>query len=543
MRSLALILFAMPFAALADDIPLTSQVTAVTLFPQGATVTRNVPFDMPAGQHRLILRDLPRSTPLEQVRVEVTGATLGGVTARRDDVPPRDAPERPDIAEARDELERHEVALREAQGAVEAIRLEAEAAQARVRFLDRLGDNDGAAQMDVGALRALTEMIGDETLQALQQAQAATRRAEESSRDLAPLIEARDSAEQALNALLTEEQTRASLAVEVTSDTAAQGTLTITYVTPAASWTPVYDLRLVRDTGALTVARGAFVAQSTGEDWRDVAVTLSTVRPAGQMAPSVLSPRGLRIYEEDKMPRPLTLQRRSGLEMADAAAAAPMAEEVRVTTAAAAFDGIAVTYTYPAAVTIATGADRVRLALGTLDLATDLRARAVPFYDDTAYLVAEITNDTGELILPSDEASFYLDGRYIGQRYLDLIPSGATAALSFGPVDGLQVTRVVLDRSGGDRGVISRSNALEETVRITVENLTQSTWPLVVIDRVPFTEQEDLEIDWRATPAPAEQNIDDQRGILAWRFDLAPGATQEIRLSKTITWPDGWVLQ
>ena len=45
-------------ASAADDIPLSSDVSAVTLYPQGATITREIPFEAPAGQHELILTDL-----------------------------------------------------------------------------------------------------------------------------------------------------------------------------------------------------------------------------------------------------------------------------------------------------------------------------------------------------------------------------------------------------------------------------------------------------------------------------------------------------
>ncbi len=538
MRVLCLCLLTFPLPLLAEDIVLSSDVTDVTVYPQGATVLRETTFDMPAGQHRLILNDLPRSTPLERIRVEVIGATMGNVTTRRDAVPPRDAPERPDIAAARAEVERLEEQLRIAGTAISAIGLEAEAAQARVRFLDRLGANEGMAQLDVAALRALSGMIGEETLAALQQAQEANLRAEAATRDLSDLKDALARAKEALAALQTETQSRASLTVDVSAETAGDGQIRVRYVTDAASWTPVYDLRLSRGDGALDLERGAFVAQATGEDWRDVAMTLSTVRPGGQVTPSELDPRGLRIFDEDKLPRPLTIQRGAKMAVADA----PMME-ARVIEAVPQFDGINVSYAYPAAVTVATGADRARLSLGTLSLRADLHAQAVPLYDDTAFLMASITNDAQELILPTAEASLYLDDRYIGQRALDLIPAGGTADLSFGPIDGLRLSRAVEGREEGDRGVISKSNEIDEVVRMEVQNLTGEAWPLRVLDRVPFSEQEDLEITWQADPRPTNERVDDKRGVIAWEFDLAAGDSQTIRLSHKVTWPDGMMLR
>ncbi|QFT91652.1 hypothetical protein FIU86_02280 [Roseovarius sp. THAF9] len=545
MRSLSLIILAaLPFPALAEDFALTSDVGAVTLYPQGATVTRQVPYTIPAGQHQLILTDLPRSTPLASVRVAVDGAAMGSVTTRRDFVPPRTEEETAGLQAARAEVERLEDELRDARAAVETIRLEAEAARARVAFLEKLGEGEGVTELDITELRDLSAMIGEETLAALRNAQDAERRADAVARSLKDLEDELERAKQAEAALVPEEEDRAMLAVAVSAEAAAEGMLTVTYNTDAAGWEPVYDLRLDRTSGALTLERGAYVGQSTGENWQATELTLSTVRPSEQTAPSEVWPWLRRIYNEPPM-RPVPLAR-SAAE-SDMAAGAPMEEAMAVSpepvVAAADFDGLSVTYSYPGTVAVATGADRVRLSLGTLEAQAETVAKAVPLNDSSAFLVAEFTNDTGELILPSAEASFYLDGRFVGQRFLDLIPAGEAAELSFGPIDGLRLTRTVEDRAEGDRGVISKSNRIEETVRIEVENLTGETWPLRVLDRVPVSEQEDLEISWEATPTPAEERVEDKRGVLAWAFELGAGETQEIRLSHTIKWPDGMVLR
>ena len=78
---------------------------------------------------------------------------------------------------------------------------------------------------------------------------------------------------------------------------------------------------------------------------------------------------------------------------------------------------------------------------------------------------------------------------------------------------------------------------------LKVENLTGEDWPLRVIDQVPYSEQEDLVIRHSSTPPASQSDLDGQRGILAWEFDLSAGETQEIRLETTLSWPAGQVLQ
>ena len=545
MRYFIASLVLLPTSLWAEDILLQSDVSAVTLYPGGATITREVPFTVAAGQHQLILSDLPRSTPLASVRVSVDGARMGSISARNDFVIPRDDETDAAIQVAEDKVERLEDELRAGLAGVERIRLESEAARARVTFLNQIGDNEGIANMDAAALRDLIGVVGDETLSALQAAQDADYRSDTAKADLQDLQYELEKARAELRALVPEVEERAMLSVAVDASQAGEGAMTVTYNIQQAAWQPVYDLRLARDTGALALERGAFIQQNTGENWKNVDLTLSTVRPSEQTAPSEIWPWLRRTFDPEQLQRKTfdavseaDMESFSGAVMAEPA---PRSEAAIV--ASSQFDGLAVTYKYPESISVASGADRLRVTLGTLEAKVDLIAQAVPISDQTAYLMANLQNDTGELILPSNEANFYLDDRFIGRQYLDLIPAGGEADLSFGPIDGLRLTRTVLDRNEGDRGIITRSNELTEEVRIEVENLTGEPWLVRLLDRVPYSEQEDLKIDWSANPKPSETDYDNKRGILAWEFELPASKIQEISLEHSIDWPDGQVLQ
>ncbi|MEB8387168.1 mucoidy inhibitor MuiA family protein [Rhodobacteraceae bacterium KMM 6894] len=543
MRVLPFIFAVFPVALWAEDIPLTSRVTDVTLYPQGATIHRQVPFTTPQGQHDLILIDLPAQTDLESVRVSVTGATMGGVTVRRDFVPPRSDESSAAFMAAEEFVERLERALRVENARIARVRLAQDAAEAQVAFLAQLGTGESAAQMDVSALRDLTQMIGEQTLAARQAAHDAALQAEEAERGLKDALEALEKARQARDALIQDTDDRALLAVSITADAPGDGQLDISYQSYDAGWSPVNDVHLDRAAATLTLTRGAMVQQFTGESWENVALTLSTVRPSGQPGPTDIRPWLRRIEDPVQIVRKEAVGAAydQGL-MSSAPMPAPMMEDARVIMADASFDGLSVTYRYPDTVSVATGADALRIALGDLQTTATLEARAVPLYDETAYLVASFTNDMGEMILPG-RSSLYLDGTLIGQMQTGLMAAGDEAELPFGPIEGLRLTRVVLQREEGGSGLISKVNDLSETVRIEAKNLTDVSWALRVLDRVPYSEQEDLTIEWSANPRPAETDVDDQRGVLAWSLDLAPGATQVITVDQALRWPEGKVLR
>ena len=95
----------------------------------------------------------------------------------------------------------------------------------------------------------------------------------------------------------------------------------------------------------------------------------------------------------------------------------------------------------------------------------------------------------------------------------------------------------------GERGILTSATEVEEQAVLGVENLTGEAWKVRLLDRVPYSEQEELEISFEADPAPSEENVEGQRGILAWEFDLPAGETREIRLDTLMSWPEGKVLQ
>ena len=93
--------------------------------------------------------------------------------------------------------------------------------------------------------------------------------------------------------------------IDLAAPAATKATLRVTYAVRNARWTPLYDARL--DTGAkdrkpaLELVRRADITQSTGEDWSNVSLGVSTVRLArGGSAPELTS----LIVQYPQAPRP-----------------------------------------------------------------------------------------------------------------------------------------------------------------------------------------------------------------------------------------------
>lgn len=529
---LSLALTLVPLSALSETLTATSAVTEVTLYPRGAQVTRVLTVDLPAGHHRLRIVDLPQGLDPALIRLSAPDETvLGAFTLQEAGLAPTELPPTPeaDAAVAAAQAARDEAAL--ATGALEA---QIAAAEARIGFL-RAAKPEVTTQSPQ-ELAALARMVGDEVLAAraalppiqtaLAEAERALARTEER---LAAALAAQDDLRQARaeNALLE---------VAVNRRAAGAATITLQHFVADAGWRPVYDLSLTRKPAPrLTVDRGVLVSQSSGEDWRGVTLTVSTAQPDAQSAPSELWPDLRRVAP----PEPPMAGARVA---ADAMLAEPVMEAAPApAVAVAAMQGDILVYRAPDPVDVATGVQDLRVALGTLDFTPELEARAVPRFDASAYLMVRFTN--GDEVLLPGTAYLLRDGTLVGSTELERTPAKASLTLPFGVIDGLRLTRDMPENLQGDAGLFTSDTARREAAVLRVENLTDESWPVHLMDQVPYSEQSELEITYSATPAPTETDPEGQRGLLSWRFDLPAGASKEIRLTVDLRWPAGLELR
>src|SRR3954454_16208256 len=265
----------------AADVDASSAVDAVTVYPDGASVTRLITVDLPAGDNSAVLKDFPLALDPSSLRVEgEAGAklTIGAIDAR----PPRAAPpvHLPELDKRIEALKDEHANL---QGAIDA-------ATARRKFAERFAETSPAGIGDKGEARPIAEWraafsaVGEEVASADGAIRDAERRQRELDREIARLEQDR----------AQKPPSRLEVRIELAAAAATRATLRVTYAVRNARWMPLYDARL--DTGAkdrkpaLELVRRAEITQNTGEDWSNVALAVSTVRTArGGSAPDLRS--------------------------------------------------------------------------------------------------------------------------------------------------------------------------------------------------------------------------------------------------------------
>ena len=543
MRPLALILAMCPMVVQADVFPVMSSPERVIVHPNVARVARSLSVEMPAGRHEIRLSDLPWTMIPDLTEITLRGAVLEARVFRDE---PTDTTETlagtPEVQAARATLLVAKEALSAHDDRIAEILAGAEAAKAQIAFLEGLKVEK--LSLDIEGLRALGQTIASDGTAA----RAAIVTAEAEARQLAEarivLQDAVTLAQDALNNVSEPFENARELSLLVNVEAPGAVELDLEYWVHSVGWRPIYRMDLSTTEEVLQLERGVSIQQDTGEPWVDVALEVTTIPAVGQTLPSPLAPRLLQSVDAEEWRKQRVVSSRSlefdeSRPVAEAAIEAPVIVEEIVGDVSA--SGAGVVYTFEMPITVRKD-EAALVSLQTLDFDVEVAARAVPRRDETAFRMIAFTNGSGERILAGQTAGF-VDGQAIGQINLATIEAGAEVETGFGPIHGLQIKRAILDKQEGDRGIIARENAQREEVRISVENLTGDDWAVTLVDQVPYSEQEELEIDWSATPRPAREDVEDDRGILEWDLNAPSGATSEVRMQTDIRWPDGNILR
>jgi hypothetical protein len=538
-------LFALP--GYAETLTADSKITSVTVYGNGAMVTRKAELTLPPGVSEVIIPDLPKGSEDSDAQTMLASLQIGlpdnvgiiALSTARDQSASPDRKPGAAVQAAQAEVDRLEAALRESAAKVETIRLKAKAAQEQIAALRGIAQTTHGTQ-SIDDLRALSQMVGTETLRALQTAHQAEQEAAAAELARSDDLKALERAKASLAAVTPDQERRFDLLLTLNS-AGGPAVLSITDFTEFAAWKPLFDFSLT--TGAvpkLVLDRSAIIFQESGEDWNGVELTLS----ANNLTENVTT---IQLYGSMRSIRVKNAPREDGEA---GGLVEPFAETVVLGSRfeesfSYATRGMATFFRFPVPANIpSTERESTWLSLSTMEFAPDVYALAIPLknnYKET-YLIAEFTN-TSEEPLAAAETRLFLDGDLVGSDRIHDVPVGGVGRLGFGPIRGLEVTRNVTNKSHGETGLLSVSNQSNELVQIDLNNLSGRDWPVRLQDRVPFSEQDDLKISYTATPPATTENLNQERGVLEWRFDLPAGQTRQVTLETRMQWPDGMELE
>lgn len=525
MRKLGFVLLSMLLVAgysFATNVTVPTKIKDVTIYLSGASLSCVADAKIPAGVSTVTLTDLPTAISEESIQLEGVGDfVINNVLYRvtQDKTPKGDS-----LTKIKQELE-DKIAVLKYTKDVYANEIEILNANREIK-----GANSNLSTVE---LDKVLKFYQSEMLKLKENIRKTDKSIAELNTELSRI-----------NSELAPYRNRTKGEVEVTvSSTKAQNIkLGMSYYVNCAYWTPFYEARVEDVNKDISVAYKAKIYQSSGYDWDNVKVTLSTGNPTQNGTVPTLNKWILREQKPQVRYSKATMKMAAAdmdytemeIEEAEAAAATKMAYSsnvargIRTTTDE---KMTTIEFVIDELFSVKSQQNDAMLTINTNNLPAEYVYRCVPKLDRNAYLLAKIT-DFAKYNFLSGDVTLYLGGKYVGTSYLNIAQTTDTLKLSLGQDKGIMVERTLSDEFN-KKSTIGKNYKQTATWNISVRNNKSTNVKIEILDNLPVSGSSSITVSNMSYDGAT---LDD-KNIATWNLDLKPSETKNLKLSYTVTYP------
>ena len=545
------LLAALTLSAAAADIPTTAaKVHTVTVYGDRAEVVRHLTATIEAGDHTLTFENLPGATDLSSVRVDGKGAfTLIDIRGER--IQTKEvADER--VLKLTKELEALRAQLNDLTLADNRITQRKSALEKVLGRLTSVGKESANAEMDPSKWAAYLQYHVD-TLAKLDQEILANGVSRNS------LTLDVDRVQRELNELNAQRFKFRNVArVRIEAKQAGPIELDLAYVVRGPSWNPLYDIRADTKLKTVQVNYHAEVRQSTGENWKGVALKLSTAQPnlggrEPQMSPWFIHrfvPQPVTVTGGvmlESAPKPERADRGSANRdkvstLAASAPAALTAVSMDFSYARVNTGGTAATFAIPRAYDVPSDNKPAKVAIASESFPSEFRHTCVPKLSPHVYLKTKAINKSDFPFIAGPTAVF-LDGAFVANASLDLVAPGQEFWTYLGADQSVKVDLKDLGKVEELSGIFGKKTARTVVSKVfKVTNGKATDIQLSIRDQVPSSNHEEIKVVYEEPKY--EKDTDgfkvDQSKFVEWNLTLKPSTKQDVPFRFAIERPDGF---
>ena len=555
--SILLLAVLLPWSAPAqaeEGATVESKVKAVTVYADRARVTRTAKVNLSSDTPRTYaIKKLPGWVDDGTVRLALSPAKAGQIVdvrvvrdylATADDKDYLKAQE--GVQEISDQIALMDDELRVLQQELQHIQ------SMKVFSLEKIPRDAALKEVKVEQYAQVLKFIGG----ALRENSKARRGIEFKKRKLYPELSARQRKLGELQGLTQLEET--SVLVTLVGQRARSATLELTYMLPGATWEPVHELRVHGDKpDSAHVASYAVVSQTSGEDWSKVKMTFSTRSSTESNKIPKLGTLTLgdstaadRIFQEraasfnrakqafegqnrlwNKMNAPVALGNQ--MEVYDNNFGQMQMVQTKATAVFQKLNkrGTSAHFQGDGKPTIRADGHPVRIRIGRTNMDASQAIVAAPEQSLNAIQTLRMVNSGNQPLLPGT-VGLYHDGAFLGNTDLDFVAEAETFSIFLGVADQLKLSRM-LDRkkSNIERG---KTTVMKVAWVVTVENLSDHPVEMDLTERIPISENKDIEVDDIEVSGDKEP---DSKGLLNWKLKLKPKERKTLKISYRLEYP------
>ena len=297
--------------------------------------------------------------------------------------------------------------------------------------------------------------------------------------------------------------------------------LEVSYAVPGACWRPQHRARWHGE--VIHFETQAAVWQRTGEDWNDVDLEVSTERASLGVDPPSLITDELRVQK--KAPGTQVTMREEEVETAGAprlASELPGIDD----------GGEALLLKAPSKASVRADGRLHRIPLSEFTAPAEAQLFVVSELESTVQQKTTLVNESPRPVL-AGPVDLIRDSGPIGQTKTLFVSPGERFDLGWGPEHELRVTRETKDLDP-KHSKLSGWTHKTKRVEVKISNIGRGTHHLEVIERVPVSELESVEIKVD-TKETTDARTPDKDGFVRWLDTLRAGERRTLTLSYTVS--------
>ncbi len=549
--------------AYADEINVESTIKAATVYSDRATVTRNAAIQIPKGSHNLVFEGLPVGLFYESLRVigsSEAEVTFGALSIKRETSQDYVVPRVQELQAKIKEIEN----LIEMQNAERQALVEANELLKTWGKQASLSESEDTAKihLDHDKWISASDGLSGKMLSNLKEIINLDLKIGEASEKIEKI-------QGDLRQIRAKGKQSYTVTIPFESDKAATLDVDLSYQISKVSWRPIYDARLDVKSKTLKLVQYGSVSQHTGEDWTDIALTLSTARPSrGAQLPGLFS-KWVSIYvpppPRTKKPNDDAFEFEKDSTQMEPRLEVPeiqeggedplhrwrLLQEERVErqmstkSKSVHVEPMGETYGYvgeykvSGASTVKADGTQAKLMISEFEPSVDLLVQIRPQFSTDAYLVSKIKLQSDTPLLPG-RVSLFRDGAFIGQvKIAHMIRPNEEAELSFGIDDGVVVKRNIVKDQSSESGLISKDSVVEKRYITEIQNLHKDTIQIEVAEMLPASKDQSIRVDILPdTTSGYQTDLNNVKGTISWAGALEPQQKTAINLGWKVSWPN-----
>jgi uncharacterized protein (TIGR02231 family) len=521
--------------------PSDSRISAVTVYQDRAVVTRTATVQLPGGTTELVFANLPQALNEQSLQVSGKGtaqATILDVSAKQTYV---DYTPDARVKELEDQLKGLGKQMRGLDDRQTLL-------NAQSSTLDRMEGALFAPPTKDVPRPDLNQFTASLAYLSEQKAKITS--------DRAALDEQREELQNKINTVQNQlNELRGAggkafktVTVRVAAAQAGSLDLSLSYTVPGASWVPSYDARLASAERLVQLDYFGIVRQNTGEDWKDVALTLSTARPSLGGAAPVLSVWQLDVFNPILLRQQAAREERQRHDMANKAVA-PAAVNMQTLTsnltegvggedkdaffATATIEAGATSAAFKIAVSSSIPSDNSpqKVPVTSASLKAVPEYLTVPKRQAAAFLTSKVVNSS-DFPLLAGAMNVFLDGTFVATSGLRTVMSGEKFDLALGVDDGIAIKHKRVNKFTEDTGLTNSGKRITYEYLLTIQNNKKTSERVIVADQVPLSRNEKVVVKLLSPDAKDVKPTDE--GTLKWTLDLKPGEKRELTVKFTV---------